>query len=71
VRGKKETIRFSIAGLPAGVSALFDPPSVTTGGSTKLTLTAAANAPAATAVALVTGQATATHTIGPALKITR
>jgi hypothetical protein len=71
VRGSKETIHFTIADLPNGVTALFDPASVVTGGSTKLTLTAAPSAPRTNAVVKVTGQGTTTHTIGPALTITR
>jgi outer membrane protein assembly factor BamB/archaellum component FlaF (FlaF/FlaG flagellin family) len=43
-QGAPETIALSISGLPAGVSAGFDPPSVVAGGSSTLTISAARDA---------------------------
>ncbi len=59
--GATETIALSIQDLPQGVTGALNPPSVTTGGTSTLTLTAAANAPLTGAPAptfMVIGKAT-------------
>ncbi|HEU4733785.1 MAG TPA: proprotein convertase P-domain-containing protein [Kofleriaceae bacterium] len=61
--GAAQTVNLSIAGLPSGVTANFNPTSVTAGGSSTLTLTAASTAASTTATFTVTGSgASATHT---------
>jgi TadE-like protein len=62
--GSPETIALSTSGLPANVTAAFSPTSVTTGGSSTLTFTAASSAVAGTYLVTVTGTApSATHSI--------
>ncbi|MCZ7432341.1 S8 family serine peptidase [Streptomyces sp. WMMC1477] len=46
VKGTPQDITFSADGLPAGTTAAFDPASLTTGGSTTLTLTTSETTPA-------------------------
>lgn len=48
-------VNFSVSGLPSGTSASFDPPSVNTSGSTTLTVTRNAGAPAGVYLLTVTG----------------
>jgi MYXO-CTERM domain-containing protein len=55
--GSAGLIGLSIAGLPAGVTAAFNPTSVTAGGTSTLTLTADAGATSATATFTVPGSA--------------
>jgi outer membrane protein assembly factor BamB len=50
-QGAPETIALSISGLPAGVSASFDPPSVVAGNPSTLTLSAASGAAVTAATA--------------------
>lgn len=57
VSGKAEQITFSAEGLPTGVTATFNPTTVTTGQSTSLTLSAAASAPAGDKAIVVKGTA--------------
>ncbi|MCX2971416.1 MULTISPECIES: M28 family peptidase [Streptomyces] len=59
-RGDAQTVRFSAQGLPSGVSARFDPVSVTSGESSTLTLTADAGAPSSNTSVTVTGEGTET-----------
>jgi subtilisin-like proprotein convertase family protein len=69
--GSAQTISLSIAGLPAGVTASFNPTSITAGASSTLTVTAAANAAATTAQLSVTGTGpSATHSANIALTVT-
>ena len=49
------SVTLSVSGLPAGVTAAFNPPSVAPGGASVLTLTAAASTAATTASLTVTG----------------
>jgi subtilisin-like proprotein convertase family protein/pimeloyl-ACP methyl ester carboxylesterase len=61
--GTVETINLSVSGLPAGVTGSFSLASVTAGGSSTLTLTAATTAAVATTSFTITGTApSATHT---------
>ena len=56
--GSAQSISLSASGLPAGVSASFNPSSVTAGSGSTLTLTAAANSTIGTAgIATITGTA--------------
>ncbi|MGZ6125717.1 MAG: pre-peptidase C-terminal domain-containing protein, partial [Myxococcales bacterium] len=55
LNGSTQTISLSVSGLPADVTGSFSPASVTAGGSSTLTLTAASTAAAATATFTVTG----------------
>ncbi|MEU4392100.1 S8 family serine peptidase [Kribbella sp. NPDC023855] len=58
-RGAAQTVQLSAGDLPSGVTASFDPASVTAGNSSRLTLTAAAAASPARATVTVTGKGTA------------
>ncbi|HEX6488684.1 MAG TPA: hypothetical protein VF137_07410 [Candidatus Dormibacteraeota bacterium] len=62
--GTAQTVSLSASGLPSGVTASFQPQSVTAGSSSTLTLTAASNAPASSSTTFtVTGTGTSnTHT---------
>ncbi|NUT49065.1 MAG: trypsin-like serine protease [Saccharothrix sp.] len=57
-RGSAQTVALSATGLPAGVTAAFEPSSVTAGSSAKLTLTAAATASPGGYRVTVTGKGT-------------
>ncbi|MEZ4360050.1 MAG: proprotein convertase P-domain-containing protein [Kofleriaceae bacterium] len=68
--GAAQSINLSVTGLPAGVTASFAPATVTAGGSSTLTVTAAASAAATTAQLTVTGTGTAaTHSANIALTV--
>jgi hypothetical protein len=68
--GSAQSVALSISGLPAGVSAAFGPSSVTAGGSSTLTLTAASNAAAGTASFTVTGAgSSATHSASGSITV--
>jgi hypothetical protein len=61
--GTAQTVSLSASGLPSGAAASFKPMSVTSGGSSILTLTTAATTPAGTFPITITGTGTsATHT---------
>jgi hypothetical protein len=71
VSGSPETINLAVTGLPSGATAAFSPTSVTTGGSSTLTITVAANAASSNSVLTVTGTSpSATHSVGPQLNVT-
>ena len=72
VSGAAQSISLAVSGLPAGVTGSFSPASVTTGGSSTLTLTASASAPAVTAASYtVTGSSpTTSHAVSAALTVT-
>ena len=55
VAGNPQNVAFSASGMPAGVSASFSPTSVTSGGSSTLTLTTSASTPAGSYPITVTG----------------
>jgi len=60
--GSPQTVALSAAGLPAGASATFNPTSVTSGGSSALTISTTAATPAGTFPITITGTGTsATH----------
>ncbi|HWG99693.1 MAG TPA: M4 family metallopeptidase [Pilimelia sp.] len=67
-QGNAQTVTLSASGLPAGVTASFNPPSVTSGGSSTLTLTASASATVGAKAITITGTApsgshTATYSV--------
>ena len=72
VSGSAENITLSASGLPSGVTATFNPTSVTTGGSSTLTLTASGTATLGGPVAVtVSGTApSATHSLTVSLTVT-
>jgi hypothetical protein len=71
VSGTAETITLSASGLPDGVTAAFNPPQVAAGGATELTLSAAASAPAGSALVMITGTARSRmHTATVSLDVT-
>lgn len=60
--GSAETVTFSVAGLPSGATATFNPASVTAGGSSTLTVATASSTPSGSYPITVTGaSASATH----------
>ncbi|TDP98011.1 protease pro-enzyme activation domain-containing protein [Labedaea rhizosphaerae] len=70
VKGSAQTIALSTSGLPSGVTASFNPTSVTAGGSSTLTLTASSSASPGQSSVTVTGTATdATHTAAVSLTV--
>jgi hypothetical protein len=70
-KGANETVTFSASGLPVGVTAAFNPASVTTGASSTLTLTTSTSTPAGTYPITITGTGTgATHTVTFTLTVT-
>jgi hypothetical protein len=70
VSGSAENITLSASGLPSGVSASFNPATVTAGGTSTLTLTASPSAATASANVSVTGTAaSATHSAGYSLNV--
>jgi len=69
--GSAQPIALTLAGLPAGVTASFNPTSVNAGASSTLTVVAAATAGASTAQLTITGTGTtATHTATASLTVT-
>jgi hypothetical protein len=61
--GTAQTVSLSASGLPTGATALFNPMSVTSGGSSTLTLATATSTPPGTFPITITGTGTsATHT---------
>ncbi len=68
--GSAQTVALSASGLPSGVTASFNPTSVTSGGSSTLTLTASATATTGTFTVTVTGTGTSiTHTTTVSLTV--
>ena len=69
-KGSAESVALTASGLPSGVTAAFNPTSVTAGNSSTLTLTASSSASPGTATVSVTGKSTdATHTTGVSLTV--
>ncbi|GAB3147378.1 hypothetical protein GCM10027258_40670 [Amycolatopsis stemonae] len=69
-KGSAQTVALSASGLPAGVTATFDPASVTAGQSATLTLTASSSAAPGQATVTVTGKGSdATHTATVSLTV--
>ena len=69
--GTAQPVALSLTGLPAGVTATFNPTSVNAGASSTLTVTAAATTGASTSQLTITGTGTtATHTATVSLTVT-
>ncbi|MEU7856479.1 M4 family metallopeptidase [Nonomuraea sp. NPDC049141] len=69
--GTAQAVNLTASGLPTGASATFNPASVTSGGSSTLTISTAATTPAGSYNVTVTGTGvTATHTTTYALTVT-
>ncbi|MFG1644115.1 protease pro-enzyme activation domain-containing protein [Amycolatopsis sp. NPDC049252] len=69
-KGSTQTVALSASGLPAGVTATFDPASVTAGQASTLTLTASSSASPGQTTVTVTGQGSdATHTATVSLTV--
>ncbi|PSL47150.1 subtilisin family serine protease [Saccharothrix carnea] len=69
-RGAAQNVRLSASGQPAGVTASFDPSSVTAGGSSRLSLSVGASVTPGTYNLTVTGTGTdATRTANVSLKV--
>jgi subtilisin-like proprotein convertase family protein len=69
--GVAQSISLSVSGLPSGVTGSFNPTSVTAGGSSILTLTAAATTGAGSTQFTITGTGTsATHTATASVTVT-
>jgi subtilisin-like proprotein convertase family protein len=68
--GVAQSISLSATGLPAGVTASFNPSTITAGGSSTLTLTVPSTQAASTTQFTITGTgASATHTVSASLTI--
>jgi MYXO-CTERM domain-containing protein len=70
VSGSPQSVTFTADGLPAGVTAMFDPPTLTVGASSTLTLTSAAAAVGTYTVTITATGASATHTTTVSLQVT-
>ena len=69
--GSAQTVAFSLSGVPAGVTGAFNPASVTSGSTSKLTFTVGASVNPGTYNVTVTGTGSAaTHTTAVALTVT-
>ncbi len=69
--GSAATVNLSASGLPSGASASFNPPSVTAGGSSTLTLSTTAATAAGTYPITITGtEGSATHSASYSLTVT-
>ncbi|MFI9383477.1 protease pro-enzyme activation domain-containing protein [Kutzneria sp. NPDC052558] len=69
-KGTAQTVALAASGLPAGVTATFDPTSVTAGNSSTLTLTASSSASPGQSTVTVTGKGSdATHTTTVSLTV--
>ncbi|MBN6052129.1 M4 family metallopeptidase [Nonomuraea sp. RK-328] len=68
--GSAQTVNLSVSGLPTGATATFNPASVTSGGSSTLTIATAPTTPVGTYTVTVTGTGeTATHPTTYALTV--
>ncbi|WP_433248275.1 M28 family peptidase [Streptosporangium sp. CA-135522] len=68
--GSAQTVNLTASGLPAGATASFNPASVTSGGSSTLTISTAGSTPAGTYTVTVTGTGTSgTHTAAYSLTV--
>jgi hypothetical protein len=71
VKGSAQPVSLSVSGLPSGVSGSLSPTTVTAGGSSTLTLTAAGGAPIGTSTVDVTGtEGAASHVVSIPLTVT-
>lgn len=71
VLGSTQPVNLSMSGLPSGVSGSFSPTTVTAGGSSTLTLTAAGTAPIGNASVLISGiEGAVTHLASVLLTVT-
>jgi hypothetical protein len=71
IGGDTETVNLSASGLPAGVTATFNPASVTAGGSSTLTLSTSTATPPGSYPITITGTGTSnTHTTSYTLTVT-
>jgi len=71
LNGSTQSISLSVSGLPAGVMGSFSATTVTAGGSSTLTLTAASTAAATTATFTVTGTSgTVSHSASASVTVT-
>jgi hypothetical protein len=69
--GAAQSVALSASGLPAGAGASFNPATVTTGGSSVLTITTSVATPTGTSTVTVTGTGTsATHSTTISLTVT-
>ncbi|KAA2265372.1 hypothetical protein F0L68_04715 [Solihabitans fulvus] len=69
--GSAQTVALTASGLPSGATATFNPSSVTSGGSSTLTIATAAATPTGTSTVTITGTGTsATHSTTLSLTVT-
>ncbi len=69
--GTAQTVSFSASGQPSGTTVSFNPPSVTAGGSSTMTVAVGATTAPGAYTITVTGTATsAAHTVGVSLTVT-
>src|SRR6266508_1757458 len=68
--GSAQTVSLSASGVPSGASASFNPPSVTSGGSSTMTITTSTSTPAGTYNVTITGTgSSATHSTSFSLTV--
>jgi subtilisin-like proprotein convertase family protein/Zn-dependent M28 family amino/carboxypeptidase len=70
VSGEAQTVQLSASGLPSGATASFSPASVTTGGSSTLTISTTASAPSGTYPVTITAAGSVSRTTTYTLTIT-
>ncbi|WP_211293700.1 proprotein convertase P-domain-containing protein [Lentzea kentuckyensis] len=70
VSGDAQTVQLSASGLPSGATASFSPASVTTGGSSTLTINTTASTPAGTYAVTITAAGSVTRTATYSLTVT-
>ncbi|MGV9212996.1 M28 family peptidase [Micromonospora sp. RB23] len=68
--GSAQTVSLTASGAPSGVSVVFSPSSVTSGGSATVTLTASSSAATGTVTVTVTGTGSVTRTASLTLTVT-
>ena len=69
--GSAQSVSLSVGGVPSGATGTFDPPAVTAGGSSQLSIATTASAAIGTFTLTITGTgATATHATAVSLTIT-
>jgi aminopeptidase S len=68
--GSAQTVALSASGLPSGATAVFSPSSVTSGGSSTLTVTTSSATPAGTYSVTVTGSGVTSHGAAYTLTVT-
>ena len=67
--GFNDTITLNASGLPAGATATFNPPSITSSGSSTMTVTTSSTTPIGSSTVTITGSGTTTHSTSVSLLV--